>query len=208
MTDEKLQSLIAMRKLQNAPEPVNGTALSCIQTYLDDHTGTYELSAEHQKIFDRWKYIYNLKLEGKSVNQIIAHVTKLFGISEKTVRYDLTNYTKAFKIHFDAEFEIRVIYHKCELQYQKYKDMTDAKFASLAQKYLAQMQAIASELKLDNPHLDPSKFQQNVFIVTSNPKDIGISDDIPETDELMRMYKAKRSGTRIQDAEEVSDAEG
>lgn len=194
MKPERLNELMEQRKLLNAPQPTADNALSCIQCYLDDHTGTYELSEEHKKIYDRWKYIYNLKLDGKTSDQIVSHVKKLFGVSDRTVRYDLNRYAKAFTIQFDAEFELRVIYHKCELQYQKYKDMTNPKFAAIAQKYLAQMERIATELNLDTP-LDPDKFIPGVFVVTVNPKDIGIEDDIPSTDELFRKYHSKRKKT-------------
>lgn len=204
MKDEKLNELIEQRKLLNAPQPAGDNVLACIQCYLNDHTGTYQLSKEHKEIYTRWKYIYGLKMEGKTTEQIISHVKKLYGVSDRTIRYDLNKYAKAFTIQFEAEFELRVIYHKCEVQYQKYKDMTNPKFAALAQKYLAQMERIAGELKTETA-LDPAKFIPGIFVVTVNPKDIGIEDEIPSSEELFRHYHKKRKAadSQIQDADVV-----
>lgn len=201
MTEDKLNELIEKRKLLNAPQPSGDNVLACIQCYLDDHTGTYELSKEHKEIYDRWKYIYGLKMEGKTTEQIISHVRKLFGVSDRTVRYDLSKYAKAFTIQFEAEFELRVIYHKCEVQFNKMKDMRDPKLANLAKKYLSQMESIAKELKTETS-LDPTKFIPGIFVVTVNPKDIGIEDEIPSSDELFRHYHKKRKAadSQIEDA--------
>jgi hypothetical protein len=71
-------------------------ALENIQAYYEDDTGTVILPPHQEDIRMRWESIHALILKGESLGNIIRKMSKMWDVSESTIRRDLPCVEKIF----------------------------------------------------------------------------------------------------------------
>lgn len=189
MDSDKFDLLIKERMLLSAVQPKSRETVDAILAWLDDPTGLIKLNEEQEAIFKRWKQIHSLRMDGKTIPQIIENITKFFGVSDRTVRQDLKNVGRVFKTHFDSEVELQIIYERLQRLISRYELSTNPKILALIPKLIKEQKEIALQLKSDSLLNDPELLRPHTFIITTNPKDIGIEEDLPSQEELMKKFK-------------------
>lgn len=197
-----LDELMEFRKVLGPPKAENKTALEAIQEWLADQTGNIVLSPEHQVIFNRWKEVYKMKIDGKTQTQIINHITKFNGVSENTVRNDLKNIAKIFPNNLDVDVEMMITYEQVQLFLQRLQSSSNPKIMNLIPKAIALKLEVLKYLKGDSNLPNPEDFKQNLFIVTADPKSLGIQEELPSLSEMEKRYKSRTSPEDIEFAEQ------
>jgi hypothetical protein len=190
--EERIEVLLAKSRARHTAPVKLGNSVEAIRAYLNDYTDSVILTDEQEMIYARWKEIYRLKMEGKTVPQIVAHITRLWEVSEKTVRLDLRQFARVFPPQFDADFEMQVLYNRAQEAYNKFSRSTDVKLQAIAQKYLETMHKCIVWFKENANTPRPEDLKPPTFILTIDPRDIGIEDEVPDIDALMRKYIGKR----------------
>lgn len=203
----ELDKLIEYRKALMAPKAENKTALESILEYLADASGSIVLSDANEKIFTRLKEIQKMKLDGKANSQIINYFTKFYGVSESTVRNDLRNLGRVFPNNLDVDVEMQVLYERTQMLASRLSKSSNPKMLNLLTKVLQTQRDILLYFKGDNNLPNPEDFKPNVFVVTVNPEDIGITDDVPSIEELKEKYKSKSQIADLGDIEDIEHEE-
>lgn len=197
---ERLEKLIAIRSLHAAPIPKDNSAYEHIKSYVEDTTGTVILSDENKKIFHRWKNIHQLRVDGYTQEQVIVMVQKLHDVCEKTVRRDLQSFFKIFRYDFDADYELQIIYLRCQAYLKKAENAGDLK---LVEKFSQKLIDLNKFFKGEGNIPAVDQFNQININITANPEDVGLTRVAHSTEELMRMFKVQKKKIELkkQDAE-------
>jgi len=199
--EERLDKLMTASKTRHPRQEKFTGIVEAIRAYLDDFEGVVKLEADQQRIYLRWKEIYKLKMEGKTNVQIVNMLPKLMEVNEQTVRHDLRNFSKVFPPQFDADFEMEVLYSRAQEAYNRLSRSTDPKNQAIAQRYLETMQKCVVWFKENANTPRPQDLKPPIYIITSNPRDIGINSDMPDAAELMRKYQTRKKAKSTEEVE-------
>lgn len=194
----ELDQLLEYRKALVGTPAINKSALESIVEWMSDASGGITLSETNQKVFDRMKEIYKMKLDGKTNSQIVMSMHKFSGYSENTIRSDIKNLGKVFPSNLDVDVEMTVLYERNQQLISRLTGSNNPKMLSQLAKLHQIQKDILLYFKGDSNLPDPELFKPNIFIITTNPKDIGLDDDVPSMEELKRKYKSKTIAETIE----------
>jgi hypothetical protein len=193
-SEEQYQALLLKSKARHPEEePLN--AVEAIRNFLHQPAGAVQLSPEHEKIYLRWKEIYALKMQNMGPTEIVKIVSRMCDVNENTVRCDLFDFHKVFPPQFNADFEMEVLYTQAQASYNRLSKSTDPRNQAIAQRYLETVQKCIVWFKEKANIPLPQDMKAPVYILTMNPRDIGIDEDIPDAEILLRKYRTRKNIT-------------
>ncbi len=177
--------------------------------YLSKGEDPAELSEADKRILDRYWFAYDLLSNKRSRHEVANKLRIKFQISRAQAYRDIFNmqYVIGTSLSIDEKFYEKVLIDSIMETIRMAAKKGDLRAKAQAERNLLMVLGFP---KSEDSRITPDMLQQNILIITSNPKALG---DLPEysdeqIEKMVRNFKRKsKKKANFDEAEEVSDDE-